>query len=149
MKCLYISYSFHIIDARQTKKVYPLNFISEKRLMFPGIIIFCSPNTDPSIYTHVVQYPFARRKIRHVEGNAKCCHLKKLTKGTLRQVFICLRPRTPYPPPYTLYICIQYTNWHREGGGSWTREKRRGATVHKAGSKILTWRTASPVYKLS
>ncbi len=31
--------------------------------------------------------------------------LKKLTcKGTLRQVFICLRPRTPYHlPPYTLY----------------------------------------------
>jgi hypothetical protein len=109
------------------QKVYPLNFISEKRLMFPGIIIFCSPNTDPSIYTHVVQYPFARRKIRLVEGNAKCCHLKKLTKGTLRQVFICLRPGTPYPPPYTLYTCIQYTYSHREGGGELNqREGERG-----------------------
>ncbi len=42
-----------------------------------------------------------------IEGNEKCRHLKKLTcKETLRQVFICLRPRTPYPPPYTLYICV-------------------------------------------
>ncbi len=32
---------------------------------------------------------YARRKIRLIEGNAKCRHLKKLTcKGTLRQVFI-------------------------------------------------------------
>jgi hypothetical protein len=42
----------------------------------------------------------------------------KLTcKGALRLVFICLRPRTPYSPPYTLYTCIQYTYSHREGGG--------------------------------
>jgi hypothetical protein len=44
---------------------------------------------------------------------------KKLTcKGTLRPVFICLRPRTPYPPPpNTLDTCIQYTYSHKEGGG--------------------------------
>jgi hypothetical protein len=29
-------------------------------------------------------------------------------KGTLRQVFICLRPITPPPPPYTLFTCKQY-----------------------------------------
>ncbi len=60
-----------------------------------------------------------RRKMRLIEGNAKCCHLKILTcKGTLRQVFIWLRPRTPYPPPpaYTLFTYILYTNSHREGG---------------------------------
>jgi hypothetical protein len=35
--------------------------------------------------------------------------------------------------------CIQYTYSHREGkGGELTREKVRGATVHKAGSKIPT-----------
>ncbi len=46
-----------------------------------------------------------RRKIRLREGNAKCCHLKELIcKGTLRQEFICLRPRTPY----TLYACNVY-----------------------------------------
>ncbi len=32
--------------------------------------------------------------------------------------------------------------------GELTREKVRGATVHKAGSKISTWLTVSPVYKL-
>ncbi len=38
-----------------------------------------------------------RRKIRLIEGNAKCRHLKKFTcKGTLRQVFISLRPRTRF-----------------------------------------------------
>jgi hypothetical protein len=36
-----------------------------------------------------------RRKIKFIEGNAKCRHLTKLTcKGTLRQVFNCLRPGT-------------------------------------------------------
>jgi hypothetical protein len=48
---------------------------------------------------HPVQY-FTRRKIRLLEEIAKCRHLKKLTcKGTLRQLFIYPRPRTPSPPP--------------------------------------------------
>jgi hypothetical protein len=55
-----------------------------------------------------------RRKIRLIEGNAKCRHLKIFTcKGTLRQAFICLRPRTPYHPHLTHYIrvyTIQYNN---------------------------------------
>ncbi len=68
---------------------------------------------------NVTAYALWRRKIRLIEGNAKRCHLTKLTcNGTLRQMFICLRPRTPYPiPPYTLYVCIQYTYSHRWGGG--------------------------------
>jgi hypothetical protein len=42
---------------------------------------------------------------------------KKMTcKRTLRQGFICLRHRTPYPPLYTSYACIQYTYSHRKGG---------------------------------
>ncbi len=36
----------------------------------------------------------------------------------------------------------------RRGGGGLTREKVRGARVHKAGSKIPPWLTVSPVYKL-
>ena len=56
-----------------------------------------------------------RGKIRLIEGKAKCRHLKKLTwKGTLRQLFICLRPRIPYSPPlpncirvYTVYLFTQ------------------------------------------
>ena len=68
-----------------------------------------------------------------------------------RQVFICLRPRTPYPP-LTLY-----TYSHSEGGWeSWTREMGRVASVHKAGSKIpgtnhdfqsINSAKHSPVYK--
>ncbi len=46
---------------------------------------------------------------------------------------------TPYSPSNTLYACIQYTYSHREGegedGGELTREKVRGAIVHKAGRK--------------
>ncbi len=50
-------------------------------------------------------------------------------KGTLRQVFICLRPRTPYPPSaYTMFTYIQYTYSHREGGegGELIETDRRG-----------------------
>jgi hypothetical protein len=91
-----------------------------------------------------------RRKIKLVEDNAKCRHLKKLIcKGTLRQVFNCLRPRTPYPPLHTLkYTCIQYSYSRRERGDIITREKIKGATVHEGGSKIPTWLTVSPVYIL-
>ncbi len=56
-------------------------------------------------------------------------------------------PHTSPPPLHTvLYTVIKYTYSHREGGRgeSWTREKVRGATVHKAGSKIPTWLTVSP-----
>ncbi len=55
--------------------------------------------------------------------------LKKFSvKGTLRQVFICLRPRTPYPPP---------TGKGGEAGRVEPERKVREATVHKAGSKYL------------
>jgi hypothetical protein len=50
---------------------------------------------------------------------------KKLTcKGALRQMFICLRPRTPY----TLYTCIHYTvlsTTHREAGEGGRGEPER------------------------
>ncbi len=62
--------------------------------------------------SHILTPP--RRKIRLIEGNAKCRHLKKfICKGTLRQVFICLRLRTPPPQPlrkvyvYTVYLFTQ------------------------------------------
>ncbi len=56
----------------------------------------------------------------------------------------------PHTPLLTNCICtcIQYTYSHRKGerGKSWTREKVRRATVHKAGSKLPTWLNESPVY---
>jgi hypothetical protein len=69
------------------------------------------------------------RKIRLVEGDAKCRHLKKFTcQGTLRQEFICLRPRTPYPPATPRlthckheYIILVFTG---KGGGRVEPERR-------------------------
>jgi hypothetical protein len=71
-------------------------------------------------YSQYILYDVHRRKIRLIEGNAKCRYLqKKITcKGTLRQVIICLRTRTPYPPPpYTRYTCMYTVYSRREGGG--------------------------------
>ncbi len=48
-------------------------------------------------------------KVRLIEGNAKCRILKLTCEGTLRQVFVCLRPRTPYPLKHcTLYVYTVY-----------------------------------------
>ncbi len=67
-----------------------------------------------------------RRKTRLVEDNAKCWHLRKLTcKGTLRQVFICLSLRTPYPPLHIVYVYTVYCIYsHKEGGGGVRPERR-------------------------
>jgi hypothetical protein len=60
---------------------------------------------------------------------------KKLTcKGILRQVFICLRPITPYLPP--LHTVFVYTHIHTrkggEGGGQLNqREGSRGNNSQK------------------
>ncbi len=59
----------------------------------------------------------------------------------------------PIPPPPALCvrvfcILIHTGNWWGGGGKKLTREMVSGATVYKAGSKIPTWLTLSPVYKL-
>ncbi len=75
--------------------------------------------------------------IRLLEGNAKCRHLKKMTyKGTLRQVFICLKPKTLYPPHTYLYAVYLFTHG-RGGGGLCTKEKarREGLQFTKLGRK--------------
>jgi hypothetical protein len=58
-------------------------------------------------------YPALHGLINYIDTRTQCRHLKKCTcKGTLRQVFICMRPPLLYhPPPYTLYI---YS--HGDGG---------------------------------
>ncbi len=66
------------------------------------------------------------------------------------QVFICLRPKIPYPPPpvkhcMNTYPCTSFTQGRGEGRVS---ENVRGALVHKEGSKIPTWLGVSPIYKL-
>jgi hypothetical protein len=101
--------------------------------------------------------------LNYVDTKAKCCHLKKLIcTGTLRQVVICLSntPSSPSqgggegerdePEKRGVVICLSNTpSSPSQGGGGggerWTREKRRGATDHKARSKIPTWLTESPL----
>jgi hypothetical protein len=62
---------------------------------------------------------------------------KLICKGTLRQVFICLRPRTSYTTHcirvYSILSLV--TQGSGEGGNRRTREKVRVATVHKVGRK--------------
>ncbi len=54
---------------------------------------------------NVILYCVHIRKIRLIESNGKCRYLKKLTcKGTLRQVFICLRP------PPLLGFCLGWSS---------------------------------------
>jgi hypothetical protein len=59
-------------------------------------------------------------------------------KGTLRQVFIFLRPRTTYPH-YKLYTCIQYIIIHTGkgvGGGRVEPQRRlEGQQFTKLGRK--------------
>ncbi len=75
----------------------------------------CSPVVGVASPAGAAAIGCTRGKIRLIEGNAKCCHLKTLT-GTLRKVFIC-----PETPPLTHYIrvyTVQYTfTQGREGGG--------------------------------
>ncbi len=60
-------------------------------------------------------------------------------KETLRQVFIYLRPRTPYPPPQHtvhVYACTnKYTYYHREGGEGGELNQREG----EMGNSLQIW----------
>ncbi len=86
---------------------------------------------SPAIF--LVSLWLQSRKKRLIEGNAECrCffHLKNLTsKWTLRQVFICLKPRTPrttYPPPlHTVYVYAVYLFTQRRGEGGRDEPERR------------------------
>jgi hypothetical protein len=78
----------------------------------------------------------SRRKMRLIEDNAKFPHLKKFTcTGTLRQVFICLRLRIPYPPPpFTHCIRVYRILIHTgKGGGRFESERR------KRGNSSQSW----------
>ncbi len=93
------------------------------------------------------KYAKNRRKIRLIEGKYKISSYNKnlSVKGLCgRCLSIYLGPEPHTPPPYTPYECIQYTYLHREGGEGRV-EPGRGVTVHKAGSKIPTWLTVSPL----
>jgi hypothetical protein len=74
---------------------------------------------------------YSPRIFSFLEGNAKCRQLKKLTcKRALRQMFICLRPRTPFPHlPFThcirVYCTVHlFTQRSGEGVGGVEPERR-------------------------
>jgi len=77
--------------------------------------------------------------INYTDTEAKCGHLNKMTsKGTVRKVFICLRP------PPLVGLCL---GWSSDFVGSESGKLQivkllqimvRWATVYKAGSKIPT-----------
>jgi hypothetical protein len=78
-----------------------------------------------------------RRNIRLIEGNANSRHLTKLT---LWQVFICLRPRTPYP--HTVFLFTQ-TQGSRGGGRVEPERRVEGKQFTKLGRN---YQHVSPVY---
>ncbi len=91
------------------------------------------------------------------KGKAKCLHLTNWpVKGTLWRVFICLRPRTLYPPSHLHTVCVyEYIQGHREGGRVKPELRRRGEGQQftKLGQKYqrgwqYTCPAHCPVYKL-
>ncbi len=107
--------------------------LSCEQLSIPSVSIysFCNQTTVTSQITHDTQGQYSRlhmpslclvrpgrRKIRLIEYNAKCRYPKKLAcKGTLRQVFICLRPRTPYTHCIRVYSILIHTEKRGRGFG--------------------------------
>jgi len=91
-----------------------------------------------------------RRNNRLTENNAKCCWTGQKQGNQLLQNMVSnTTQHLPPPPSHTLSAYTVLWHWERGMGGErWTREKNRGAIVHKAGSKIWIWLTVSPVYKL-
>jgi hypothetical protein len=80
--------------------------------IFPPVITMCFNVRNKCVCPVRLMLLTVHRKIRLIEGNAKCHHLKKNypVKGTLRQVYICLRPRTSYlPSPLTHCIRVYST----------------------------------------
>jgi hypothetical protein len=75
-------------------------------------------------------------KVILIEGNAKCYILKLTCEGTLRQVFVCLRPRTPYPLTHcTLYVYTVYLFTQGRGGRVEPERRLEGQQFTKLGRK--------------
>jgi hypothetical protein len=82
---------------------------------------------------------YTRRKIRFIEGNAKCRHLKNWhVKRLCGRCLSVWGPEPQAPSPNTLYTCIQDTYSHRGKGGLGRVEPERrfeGQQFTKLGRK--------------
>ncbi len=123
-----------------------------KKIQFRHILDYLAISGHASFFTWrlaagMVAVVFHHRKIRIIEGNAKC-HLNKSTckMDFAAGIYLSEAQNPIHLLPYILFTCTEYstvycTYSHRKGGRMWeseTREKVRGSTVHKAGSKIPT-----------
>ncbi len=67
--------------------------------------------------------------------DAKCRHIKNWpVKGICGRCLSVLGPLPSYDPIHNVYVFTVYL--YTQGRENWTREKVKGASVHKAGSKI-------------
>jgi hypothetical protein len=118
----------------QRGRVFPESELTKKLLL-------CTVNPRGDIKTWYISASIRTvGKIRLIEGKAKCCHLKKLTwKGTLQQVFICLR-KNPLSPPFThcIRVCsILIHTWRGGKGESWTIGKGERQSFTKLGRNTI------------
>jgi hypothetical protein len=73
---------------------------------------------------------------------------KNIAKG-LRGEFYLSEAQNPIPPLHSVYVYRYKVYLLSQGrGGELTREKVRGAIVHKAGRKYQHGLPISPIYKL-
>ncbi len=105
----WITFSLHIwyLSLGWCSFTFPISLSHEKKYIVLPILSLGPKGLEPRVGTHTASLPcrccfiLRHRKIRLIESNTKCCHLKKLTcTGTLRQVFNCLRP------PLLLGFCL-------------------------------------------
>jgi hypothetical protein len=106
--------SNYVIFIYTVSIVHHWALVKYKNITSPCVVVTNNRNGVSYLRCYIlVQSLCASRRIfvhGLIEGNVKCRNLKKFTrKGTFRQVFICLRSRTPQfpPPPYTLFTCMQ------------------------------------------
>ncbi len=59
-----------------------------------------------------------------------------ICKSTLRQMFICLRPRTPYHPPLTHCIHVYSILIHTEKGGGGELNQKEGLRGNSLQSQV-------------
>ncbi len=114
------------------------------------IILWAAPtvsafklNTTPQL--HIIVYIIVksphRRRIRLIEGNAKCRHLKKLTcKGTCGRCLSVWGPEPHNHHPYTLYTCISTVYLFTQGGGRVEPERRGEGQQGRVPITKLGWK---------